>query len=110
MADQLSKMAATIIGSTIIIQFLVFEEKLNNIKINLCAKGDIDRREPEVNITFQTLIILFFYFSLLSVWLLLSKKGQVTPNLIKFFSMSPNRGMSTISAVATQYHDLFGLT
>ena len=35
-----------------IIQLLVFEE--TNITIYRCVKGDIDRREAEVNITFHT--------------------------------------------------------
>ena len=35
-----------------IIQLLVFEE--TNIKINWCVKGDVDRREAEVNIGFNT--------------------------------------------------------
>ena len=67
-----------------IIQLLVFEE--TNIKIYWCVKGDIDRREMEANITFHTPInfdiglfkhqLLFYYFSVSSVWLMLSKKRR----------------------------------
>ena len=71
----------TVQTSTHIIQLLVFEEP--NIEIYRCVKGDIDRREAEVNITFHTPInldiglfkhqLLFNYFSMSSVWLILSK-------------------------------------
>ena len=64
-----------------IIQLLVFEEP--NIEIYRCVKGDIGRREAEVNITFHTPTnldiglfkhqLLFYYFSVSSVWLTLSK-------------------------------------
>ena len=40
------------------IQLLMFEE--TNIKMYRCAEGDIDRREAEVSITFQTQINLKF--------------------------------------------------
>ena len=60
---------------------LVFEEL--NIEIYRCLKGDIDRREAEVNITFDTPIILdfglfkhqllFYFFSVSNIWLILSK-------------------------------------
>ena len=63
-----------------IIQLLVFEETI--MKIYRCVKGDIDRREAEVNITFHTPIhldiglfkhqLLFYYFSVSRVWLILS--------------------------------------
>ena len=53
-----------------IIQLLVFEE--TNIKIYWCVKGDVDRLEAEVNISFHTPItlyiglfkhqLLFYYF------------------------------------------------
>ena len=64
-----------------IIQLLVFEEP--NIEIYRCVKGDIDRREVKVNINFHTTInldiglfkhqLLFYYFSMSSFWLILSK-------------------------------------
>ena len=67
-----------------IIQLLVFDEP--NIKIYRCVKGDIDRPEVGVNITFHTLINLdiwlfkhqlySYYFSVSSVWLVLSKKSR----------------------------------
>ena len=54
------------------IQLLVFEEP--NTKIYRCVKGDIDRRETEVNIIFHTPInldiglfthhLLFYYVSM----------------------------------------------
>ena len=62
------------------IQLFVFKEK--TIKIYRCLKVDIDRRESEVKFTFQFDIglfkhqSLFYYFSLSSVWLLLTKKGS----------------------------------
>ena len=59
----------------------MFEEP--NIEIYRCMKGDIDRRKAEVIITFHTPInldielfkhqLLFYYFSVSSVWLILSK-------------------------------------
>ena len=59
----------------------MFEEP--NIEIYLCVKGDIDRRQADVNITLHTPInldigffkhqILFYYFSVSSVWLIFSK-------------------------------------
>ena len=59
----------------------MFEEP--NIEINRRVKGDIDRREAEVNITFHTPInldiglfklqLLFNYLSVSSIWLILSK-------------------------------------
>ena len=61
-------------------QLLVIEEP--NVKIYLCVKGDTDRRETKVNITFHTSInldigllqhqLLFSCASVTSVWLILS--------------------------------------
>ena len=67
------------------IQLLVFEE--STIKIYWCVKGDVDRREAEVNITFHTTIkldfclfkhqLLFYYFSVSSVWLIMTQRVRV---------------------------------
>ena len=60
--------------------------QINNIKIYRCVKGDIDRCEADVNITFYTPInlyiglfkhqSLFYYFSVSNVWWILSKKKE----------------------------------
>ena len=69
-----------------IIQVLVFEE--SNIKIYWCVKADIDLRFASVNITFHTPInldiglfkhqLLIYYFSVSSVWLIMSEREGLT--------------------------------
>ena len=76
-----------------IIQLLVFEEP--NIEIYRYVKGDIGRREAEVNITFHTPInldiglfkhlLLFYYFSVSSVCLILSKCHVFLSNIANQF-------------------------
>ena len=81
----------------------MFEE--TNIKIYRCVKGDIDRREAKVNINFLTstnlimgssntnyVVITFLCQGLVTI----NKKGQVTPILIKFFSMFNDRRTVTL--------------
>ena len=76
------------------IQLLVFEEP--NIEIYRCVKVDIDRHEAEVNISFHTPInldighfkhqVLLYYFSVSSVWLILSKYHVFLSNIANQFT------------------------